>query len=72
MDMNFRVKNPSGSLRVEGYTLSAVLKADLDRYGNQQQCCERGHQTKRAAGTTPSVGQVIAPEAGIFETRGGR
>ncbi|NKQ72970.1 hypothetical protein [Rhizobium ruizarguesonis] len=71
MDMNFRVKNPSGSLRVEGYTLSAVLKADLDRYGNQQQCCERGHQTKRAAGTTPSVGQVIAPEAGIFETRGG-
>lgn len=49
MDMNFRIKNPSGSLRVERYTLSAVIKADLDRYGDQQQYCQGDHQAEGGA-----------------------
>ncbi|NEK37977.1 hypothetical protein GR253_28235 [Rhizobium leguminosarum] len=49
MDMNFRTKNPSGSLQVERYTLSAVIKADLDRYGDQQQYCQGDHQAEGGA-----------------------
>ncbi|MBY5820380.1 hypothetical protein HFN60_32850 [Rhizobium leguminosarum] len=34
-----------GGARLE----SATLEGDLNRYGDQQQCCERDHETKRTA-----------------------